>query len=127
MGCVHRLLPWRRQDTFSLALLMHELYVGDPAYEVTTLPSHIASLMSGARPTLPPDMPHEYRRLCEQCWATDPDDRPSDDDIIRELEAMLRASGGDTSGVVVVSEIPDVDEAIPGLTLLDNGYTLIKT
>lgn len=44
---------------------------------------------AGLRPRVPAALPDEIRPLMERCWAHNPQDRPSFDDIARDLRAFL--------------------------------------
>lgn len=44
---------------------------------------------SGLRPRVPAALPDEIRPLMERCWSHNPDDRPSFDDLARDLRAFL--------------------------------------
>lgn len=49
-------------------------------------------VFSGLKPDVPADMPAEYRTLMEECWAADPQSRPSFRAILPRLRAMLAAA-----------------------------------
>lgn len=49
-------------------------------------------VFSGQKPDAPEDMPADYRRLMEDCWATDPAERPTFRDIIFRFRPMLAAA-----------------------------------
>jgi hypothetical protein len=46
-------------------------------------------VFSGHKPEVPDDMPRDYRRLMEDCWAADPAVRPSFRTVLERLESML--------------------------------------
>ncbi len=47
------------------------------------------SVFSGGRPQMPAGVPIGYRALIEDCWAPDVKARPSFDDVITRLMALL--------------------------------------
>lgn len=49
-------------------------------------------VFSGLKPEVPGDMPADYRALMEECWATDPVERPSFRAILPRLRSMLAAA-----------------------------------
>jgi hypothetical protein len=49
-------------------------------------------VFSGRKPEVPDDMPRDYQRLMEDCWATDPAARPSFSKVLERLEPMLAAA-----------------------------------
>ena len=51
-------------------------------------------LVRGERPELPEDVQDDFPAmvaLIRRCWAADPGDRPSADDVVADLEACLEA------------------------------------
>ncbi len=52
----------------------------------------------GLRPNIPEYCPKEYAQLIRECWDTDPTKRPSFQDIVKRLEAML----GDATSIAAV-------------------------
>ena len=76
------------QDTYSLGLMMYEMYTGTQAGKNKSMAEHVQDVMNGARPVYPADTPIPFQSLSESCWAQDPNDRPSDESIIRQLKAM---------------------------------------
>eukprot|EP00735_Rhodelphis_limneticus_P001445 TRINITY_DN12065_c0_g1::TRINITY_DN12065_c0_g1_i1::g.9651::m.9651 TRINITY_DN12065_c0_g1::TRINITY_DN12065_c0_g1_i1::g.9651 ORF type:complete len:649 (-),score=91.47,sp/Q54Y55/SHKC_DICDI/39.78/7e-52,Pkinase_Tyr/PF07714.12/9.2e-57,Pkinase/PF00069.20/6.9e-53,APH/PF01636.18/2.5e+03,APH/PF01636.18/4.9e+03,APH/PF01636.18/0.77,APH/PF01636.18/3.4e+03 TRINITY_DN12065_c0_g1_i1:44-1966(-) len=47
-----------------------------------------ALVVNGDRPDLPPDAPNEYLALIQKCWAQKPDQRPTFNDIVKEIEKI---------------------------------------
>ena len=37
------------------------------------------------RPSIPPEVPEPYKKLIESCWADNPSDRPTFDNILKQL------------------------------------------
>lgn len=46
------------------------------------------------RPHFPPGTWTNYQSLAERCWAAEPADRPSFDEIIPQLQQLLHDAGG---------------------------------
>lgn len=69
------------------------------------------------RPEFPAGTWTNYQRLAERCWATDPEQRPRFDEIIRELQQLLDAAGGPftiSSPLVVAEEEEEEDDCCRG-------------
>jgi serine/threonine protein kinase len=77
-------------DVFSFALILYELVVGEPPLPKSLKQQAVAKLliMDEARPNIPDFVLPEVRKLIRDCWATDTDDRPSFNQILRRLERM---------------------------------------
>ena len=55
-----------------------------------TFMSHLENrVIAGERPPLPADCPAEIAAVITSCWATNPDDRPSFEDIVARLLAII--------------------------------------
>jgi serine/threonine protein kinase len=77
-------------DVFSFALILYELVVGKPPFSKSLKQQAIAELLiiEDARPDIPDFVHPEVGKLIRDCWTTNPDDRPSFDQILRRLERM---------------------------------------
>ena len=77
-------------DTFSFALLLLEIVVGDALYVKSHWPGRFA-FVKGWRPPFPPALAEEQPELValiEQCWAQDPSSRPDFNSIEARLAAL---------------------------------------
>ena len=68
-------------DVFSFGIVLWELISGEIPYSIgvyrSLSPSDLsASIVSGARPVIPPSSSVAMRALIEQCWSPSPSDRP---------------------------------------------------
>ncbi|CAL8465712.1 g5248 [Coccomyxa elongata] len=81
-------------DVYSYAILLLELWSGEAAYLDQNYHGVLYSVFSGNRPQMPADAPVGYRALIEDCWAADAKTRPSFDDIIARLAALLAGARG---------------------------------
>ncbi|BDA51599.1 probable Ephrin type-A receptor 5 at C-terminar half [Coccomyxa sp. Obi] len=81
-------------DVYSYAILLLELWSGEAAYQDQNYHGVLYSVFSGHRPLMPADAPAPYRALIEDCWAADAKARPSFDDVITRLTALLADTRG---------------------------------
>jgi len=76
-------------DVYSYGIILWELLSHKmPWYDITPVQAAVAVAVEHRRPQLPPATPPPIAQLVEACWANDPLDRPSFDEILNSLEAM---------------------------------------
>jgi serine/threonine protein kinase len=89
-------------DTYSFALILYEVLVGERVFPATTtLPVLFASVSQGHRQELPADMKATVRQIIKRGWSVDPDPRDSFEsifDALRRIEFKIR-TGVDTRRV----------------------------
>jgi hypothetical protein len=71
-------------------LILLELVVGRSAFAENLALFQIASMLvfEDARPEIPDSVLLATRALIEACWATDPDERPTFEEIVNSLTRM---------------------------------------
>ncbi|WIA39118.1 hypothetical protein OEZ86_005253 [Tetradesmus obliquus] len=81
-------------DVYAFGISLWELFTGGQAYQgiPRALVGHKVAVL-GLRPTLPPFTPPDFKALIEECWAQDPEQRPSFDAILAKLLAIRHALG----------------------------------
>ncbi|KAF9918386.1 hypothetical protein BX616_009068 [Lobosporangium transversale] len=78
-----------RCDIYSLGVLLWELTSGHSAFSKTPQDVQFAlSILNGKREQAIPGTPESYRALYECCWDTNPEMRPSLDEILSTLEEV---------------------------------------
>ncbi|KAI8468844.1 MAG: hypothetical protein J3K34DRAFT_515195 [Monoraphidium minutum] len=84
-------------DVYSFGVTLYEMYTGDHAYRgvPVALLGHQVSVQ-GVRPRFPPSAPAELQELAAECWAANPEDRPSFEAILDRVLLMRRRAGGRT-------------------------------
>jgi serine/threonine protein kinase len=74
-------------DVFAFGLILFEILAARPAFPESLNQLQIGYMVAveGARPAIPNDVLPPARALIEDCWAADPDDRPTFEEIVERL------------------------------------------
>lgn len=81
-------LDFKYSVTPSLAIVFFEMYTQHIPYEDYAIQDLLdAVCIQGARPQIPDECPREFAKLLNECWASDPEQRPTIDSILARLKS----------------------------------------
>jgi serine/threonine-protein kinase CTR1 len=100
-GTIHWMAPEvttgnydHKADIYSLAMVFFEILCQEIPYEDMKTSRVLLAVQAGQRPDLeavPPDVPDSLVELMVQCWAQDPEERPSSTEVYSTLKPITRA------------------------------------
>jgi serine/threonine protein kinase len=92
-------------DVFAFALILFEILAGSPVFSMSLRSYQIAFIVAveDARPDIPDFVLPSARALIEDCWAADPDERPTFADIVDQLAEMKFKVTADVNPAKVVA------------------------
>lgn len=80
-----------KADVYSFGIILWELATRKPPFrELNGIQVSQEVVRNDLRPPIPKRCPDPFLSLMTRCWAKSPDERPSFDGIIGELEAFLK-------------------------------------
>lgn len=78
-------------DVYAFGIIAWEIVAGEEAYsDLTAIQILVQVSQHDLRPPIPDTCPTPLANLMQQCWATDPMDRPTFPSVVRMLSEMLR-------------------------------------
>uniref|UniRef100_A0A383VEV7 Protein kinase domain-containing protein n=1 Tax=Tetradesmus obliquus TaxID=3088 RepID=A0A383VEV7_TETOB len=84
-------------DVYAFGVMMWEAATGKTAFKELHYGSfYQAIVLQGLRPAMPAGMLQDSAALMRQCWAAKPGDRPTADQLLDAIDALIAARGGCT-------------------------------
>lgn len=92
--CCHKVLNGRpstyASDVYSFGVVVWEVITtGLPWASSTCARDIMCAVINGARPVFPADAPADIADIARECWAEEPDDRPSFKRIMEGLRSNV--------------------------------------
>ncbi|CAG8591133.1 1750_t:CDS:2, partial [Dentiscutata heterogama] len=84
----HKVSRDERSDIYSLGVLLWELTSGIPPFHGLNIATIILEISQNKREKIIVNTPSDYANLIEKCWSSDPDQRPTLDEILIKLENL---------------------------------------
>ncbi|KAG0587202.1 hypothetical protein KC19_2G147800 [Ceratodon purpureus] len=78
-------IDWRKADVFSFGITCSEILTGETPYSREMSSLIRQKVKGGLRPTLPSACPPYLAELIKTCWAENPEERPSFEEIVHSL------------------------------------------
>jgi len=96
-------------DVYSYACLAYEMVsYRKPFYTMTVLEAAFAVARDGLRPDIPPSCPDAIAGLIRKCWFQRSEERPSFEEVYRQLEQLKKPSGAESRSSPPLSATPSL-------------------
>ncbi|KXS19660.1 RNI-like protein [Gonapodya prolifera JEL478] len=83
-------------DVYAFGIMMWVFWTLSAPYiceDTDDVPEVFGKVLTGLRPAVPGNMPEDVATLMQRCWTLDPEERPSFEEIVAELERILPELG----------------------------------
>ena len=91
--------PTKSSDCYSLGMVVYETIGGNIPFHKHTDPMVFVKVLRGERPSRGARFTESLWRMLKQCWASQPNNRPSVEDVLRCLETCSILPGPLSPGV----------------------------
>ena len=82
----------KKGDVFAFGMLVFHIFIGSKAYQaIENSPDIVTRLKANNRPKIPESVPTEIKKIIQQCWAPNPDDRPMMSQVVKQFEENIGA------------------------------------
>jgi hypothetical protein len=101
----------RASDVFAFALTLFEIVAGRPAFPGSLRIDKVAfRVVHGERPEIPEWVPPPAQALISDCWAAEPDERPTFEEIVERLAEMEFKVTEDVKSANVAKFVRGIEE-----------------
>lgn len=82
----------KKTDIYALSIILWELITNRVPYkkDLKNIFQIVQFVTAGGRETIPADTPPKYSHLVTRCWMQNPDMRPPAEEIVQEIENIIR-------------------------------------
>jgi hypothetical protein len=110
-------------DVFSFGLIVYELLTGEPAFSEDLSQNQIAFKIAvkNERPVIPAFILPSTQDLITTCWATEPGDRPTFDDIVDQLKEMNFKVIKNVNSSTIWKFVNEIEKCEKANTVTDNA------
>lgn len=115
-------------DVYAFGMLMLHIFIGKQQFEaIQNAQDIIEKLKNSNRPKVPESVPNEIKRIIQQCWAQNPDDRPTMNNVIKMFEEYVGAIPNINLGLLekfrtrIKEENDDIQKASVARTVAASG------
>ena len=77
-----------KSDVYSFGMVLYEMITHHPPFQGFNPLQVVRAIDQGELPSIPPDTLEDLAQLTEDCWKTEPEDRPDFEEIIRRLKGI---------------------------------------
>ncbi|KAK8887659.1 hypothetical protein M9Y10_038712 [Tritrichomonas musculus] len=74
-------------DVYAFSMIVYEIMTNIEPFKNCGMSTLISKVSKGIRPDLDQPIPESYKNLIEKCWSQDPSNRPSFEEIVKELKS----------------------------------------